>query len=393
MTRPDPIRACEPNTWANDTMSRRKPATARRTLDENAFAPEVAARIEALAAEMPDAPIRQLHEPQAPDAAAWAAAIEPRLGRDWLHVEWFFAETYFYRRLLEAIGYFDGNPIDPFAYQKRQGLATTAEPTAALARQLNGWIGEPVSAETLSQLIAIDLWGNRADLSLWPADEQQHGGEDLDAARDFLLADDSAEVADLLLQTRGGRVDFLVDNAGFELVGDLALADYLLATGVVDTVQLNIKLHPTFVSDATRMDVAVTAETLSLSEDAATRAFGQRIGNYLNLGRVTTVADPFWVSPYPGSQLPASTAADLAQSRLIISKGDANYRRLLGDAHWPYTTPFAEIVDYMPAPLLALRTLKSELATGLTPEKIEQLNATDDEWLVSGRYGGIQRVD
>jgi D-3-phosphoglycerate dehydrogenase len=63
--------------------------------------------------------------------------------------------------------------------------------------------------------------------------------------------------------------------------------------------------------------------------------------------------------------MPPSLRQVLAQSDLVINKGDANYRCLVGDCHWPYTTPFADIVAYFPAPLLALRTLKAELAVGL----------------------------
>jgi hypothetical protein len=44
----------------------------------------------------------------------------------------------------------------------------------------------------------------------------------------------------------------------------------------------------------------------------------------------------------------------------------------------------------MPAPLLALRTLKAELACGLTEEQVTRLNEEEADWLVNGRYGVIQ---
>jgi hypothetical protein len=91
-------------------------------------------------------------------------------------------------------------------------------------------------------------------------------------------------------------------------------------------------------------------------------------------------------------QMPDDLGDDLAQSHLIIAKGDANYRRLLGDRHWPFTTPFAAIVSYLPAPLLALRSLKSELAAGLSEPQIAWLNEEDEQWLVNGRWGVIQFV-
>jgi len=67
-----------------------------------------------------------------------------------------------------------------------------------------------------------------------------------------------------------------------------------------------------------------------------------------------------------------------------------NYRRLVGDRQWPFTTPFADIVDYFPAPLAALRTLKAELAAGLEPQHAAMAAAVDPAWLTNGRWGVIQ---
>jgi hypothetical protein len=88
--------------------------------------------------------------------------------------------------------------------------------------------------------------------------------------------------------------------------------------------------------------------------------------------------------------LPPHTRAELARSDLLISKGDANYRRLLGDRHWNFTTPFAEAAAPLPVPVLALRTLKSEVAAGLSQDQVERLDAEDPEWAVNGRWGLLQ---
>jgi hypothetical protein len=74
----------------------------------------------------------------------------------------------------------------------------------------------------------------------------------------------------------------------------------------------------------------------------------------------------------------------------LIVKGDANYRRLLGDCQWLPTTSFQEIVSYLPQPLAALRTLKSELVVGMTALQIETLNQRAPDWLTSGEWGVIQ---
>jgi hypothetical protein len=88
--------------------------------------------------------------------------------------------------------------------------------------------------------------------------------------------------------------------------------------------------------------------------------------------------------------MPHDLRRDLAAADLVIVKGDANYRRLVGDAHWPPATRFEHAVGYFPAALVALRTLKSELIVGLQPGDTERLAAEDPAWLVNGQRGVIQ---
>ena len=71
-------------------------------------------------------------------------------------------------------------------------------------------------------------------------------------------------------------------------------------------------------------------------------------------------------------------------------KGDANYRRLLGEAHWSPTTSFSQAAGYFPAPLVALRTLKAEIIVELRSGEAERLQTEDPAWLVNGRRGVVQ---
>jgi uncharacterized protein with ATP-grasp and redox domains len=372
------------------------PEIARRTLAENNFPPAIKSRVQALINEIPDVPIRLLKQETGPDAASWETATHPYLGQDWLQPPWFFVETYFYRRLLEATGYFgpgQGEGLDPFAYQKRQGLLAAGPVISAISNRLQAWLDLGWQETTCAALIAIDLWGNRADLSLWPVDAGDQAMQaDWEGAEAQTLVDDTARVTRYLNDHKGARVDFMVDNAGLELVADLALADYLLATGAARTVCLHLKMHPTFVSDATITDVQETAAFLAAEADPAVAAFGSRLTEYLAGSRLLLRDHPFWTSPRAFWEMPADLRQDLSQSQLIISKGDANYRRLLGDRHWPYTTSFQAIMAYTPAPLLALRTLKAEVAAGLSAEQISRLNEEDEKWMVNGRWGVIQFV-
>ena len=76
---------------------------------------------------------------------------------------------------------------------------------------------------------------------------------------------------------------------------------------------------------------------------------------------------------------------------LVVLKGDANYRRLLGDRLWPLDAPFHEVAAYFPAPLLALRTLKAELGCGIPRERAEKAEAErPGTWMTDGVFGVAQ---
>ena len=122
------------------------------------------------------------------------------------------------------------------------------------------------------------------------------------------------------------------------------------------------------------------------------RALAGRLTDARAAGRLVLQTDPFWTTFRMFSDLPAGLAADLAQSDLVLVKGDVNYRRLLGDRHWPHTTRMEEVTAYFPAPFVALRTLKGEIMVGLAPGQAAQIAAEDPEWLINGKRGVIQMV-
>jgi hypothetical protein len=390
----------DPQSWAHHSITRRWPEIARRIFTENELPPASAARLEALIADLPGAPIRAIDDPGAPDQAAWNGFIAPYQGQDWLSPPWFFSEHYFYRRILEAIGYFQpgaGLGFDPFVLQKRQGLAISGAAIDKLASRLASWLASGVSAEILARMLSLDLWGNQADLSMWPA-EGNHKPDHADAegARAFLLADDGEGVVAHLLERAASpgdlRVDILVDNAGFELVCDLALADLLLSGGLAKTVRLHLKPHPTYVSDAMAKDVWGTAATLEAADHAEVSRWGARLQEHIQQDRLQARENFFWTSPLPAWEMPSPLREELSAAGLVISKGDAHYRRLLGDLAWPSTTPFVEILAYFPAPLVALRTVKAEIICGLQPGQASQVQRRDPQWMIDGRWGLIQAV-
>jgi hypothetical protein len=139
-------------------------------------------------------------------------------------------------------------------------------------------------------------------------------------------------------------------------------------------------------------DVHYTADFLAGGSHPQVKSFTQRLQANLTSGRLVLTEDFFWTSPLPFWEIPPSLKGELAESDLIVVKGDANYRRLLGDRHWDITTNIADIVSYLPAPMVALRTLKSEVAAGLKLSVVEEVAKSDASWLTNGQWGVIQFV-
>ena len=207
---PLPLRGTEPGSFTHRTIAERWPRIAGRVIDENAFPAPVNARLQALREALPEGSIRPLTDEGAPDAALWAEWVAPHQGKGWLEAPWFFGETYFYRRLLEATGYFQDGPTrqqDPFTYQKEAGLAEAADDIEALAEgRAAARAQEEASRTTLQGLFRAALWGNQADLSMWGAGEEGPDHEDPEQAEEHLLADDTTAPADDTARLTGSRM-------------------------------------------------------------------------------------------------------------------------------------------------------------------------------------------
>jgi hypothetical protein len=401
---PEPLRGNEHGSFAEGTVSVRLPNIVRRVLQDGDWSPGSVAALQALIDSMPHGGIRPLHDDSAPDAGDWERYVSPYLGQTWLEIPWFFAESYFFRRILEAAGYFKpgkGQGIDPYAALKRQGMAAIPDGLSPLCAQLDHISVTPRSSiaqarDVFTHLLQTAIWGNQADLSLWWSAEQERPTRpETDRQGEYLLDDDAAQVSDYLfsLVEKPLRVDFILDNGGMELGYDLALVDFLLGSKLVGTIWFHLKPFPTYVSDVTAQDLLDTVDFLGTANDPCVREFSHRVQGYLSEQSLRMRHDYFWTSPLNGWEMPLELRQILGQSDLIISKGDANYRRWLGDRKWPFTTPVDQVLAYSPAPVVALRILKSEIIVGLQPNQPEELYQKDPRWLVDGKFGVIQFAD
>ncbi|WP_326806937.1 damage-control phosphatase ARMT1 family protein [Streptomyces sp. NBC_01775] len=384
------IVSSEPGTFAYGVWHERHPALVQRLKDAFPYPPAQAEALDALLDETLHGTLAPLPG-DADDAALWNGPWDGgHYGKRWTEAPFLWAESYFYRRLLEATGYAaepDGpgaawRGVDPFAPFKDAELAGEAVDAqfAALDSLEPALVDERTDALLLSA-----LWGNRADLGFLITAAEDTGPEGP------LVADDREQLRALLRSAgeRGGRIVLVADNAGRELIPDLLLAAHLLESGRAAQVSLHVKPHPYYVSDAVTPDVLAALRRMAAAPGAAGRA-GHRLWNAVGQGRLEIRTHPFSCAPLGYDAMPDTLREDFASAALTLLKGDLNYRRLIGDRHWPPDTPFAEVTGYFPGPVAALRTLKSDTVAGLAPGTVAALEATGEKWRTSGAHALIQ---
>ena len=287
-------------------------------------------------------------------------------------------EFYLYRRIAEAVGFFTSG-FDPFKYAKLESLHGKINEITAIAHNL-GRANRP-----FRELLLYNLWGNRADLSQF----HQPDGHMPGSGGKNIIIDDIDKAAELL--GRGlGQVDVMLDNSGLELAVDLISVFHLIDGKAAGKVYLHTKDYPIFVSDAMPDDIMHTVECFKDSEDSVLKNIGEKLASYIEEKTVVIKTDPFWVLPEPFESFTPGLSDHFKKSDLVIAKGDLNYRRLVEDRCWDYTTDIRDVAGYFPANLLIIRSLKSELMLGITAETVRWLFDEDPDWLVNGKYGMVQ---
>ncbi|MCL8014324.1 damage-control phosphatase ARMT1 family protein [Streptomyces sp. AS02] len=376
----------EPGSFPHSVLAERHPAIIRQVRESFPYGPEQHRALDALLASCTEGVLEPLPA-DAHDRDRWTEwGAEAYTGRSWFDVPWLWSESYFYRRLLEAVGYFAPGPwqgIDPFRPSKLAELDApeTDEELAALDA-----LADRPADERDRALLHGSLWGNRADLGF----RLDAGHDETSSDTPPLVADDSETLWSLLPPAGSATLCVIADNAGRELVPDLLLIAHLLTQGRVGRAVLHIKPYPYYVSDATHADVLDALRRLTAAPGAAA-TYGDTLWSAMTDGRLTVRAHPFSSAPLPFADMPGDLREELAAATLTIVKGDLNYRRLVGDRLWPPTTPFAEVTAHFPGPVAALRTLKSDVITGLDARTEAALvEAEGHKWRTGGTHALIQ---
>ena len=389
---PPYIMTSDVGSFAQYTVLKRFPAIVASVMTDNDFPPQVNADLQGLINEVANGLEVTPISPSHPEHDYWLQKLQSHENTTWLGLIWFFSEALFYQRILDLVQYFQPGPLkgkDP--YWKPKQAQITAD-VAALAEVYDQF--ENLNARDEFDLILhSSLWGNRADLSMTALiGGSSKPGLSTQAERDYILTDHTRQAHDFLV--RGLKiVDVITDNVGADSLFDLVLADFLIRKGWVRQVRFHSKDRPFFISDASPDDIRQTISVLQKDDHASVQGLGRRLFSYLQDGRFTLKKDAFWSSGEVFEQMPLHLKQDLAQADLLIFKGDANYRRILGERDWPFDEPLEKVAAYFPFPFLALRTVKCEILAGISTEKARQmrtLREKDKLTFVNGKYGVIQ---
>ncbi|XP_054990889.1 damage-control phosphatase ARMT1 [Sorex araneus] len=328
----------------------------------------------------------------------------------WFYSPWLLVECYMYRRIHEAI--IQSPPIDNFDVfreSKEQSFFESQESVSSLCTYLQQTLGAPdaLQGERLKseffKFLQISLWGNKCDLSFSGGESSSQRTNvisSVDDLKPFILVNDMERLWSLLSESKpaeGGaavRVAIVLDNSGFELVTDLVLADFMLTSKLATEIYFYGKTIPWFVSDTTARDFKWLIDQAGQSGHPWVSKCGGNWGRYVEAGRWVYRDHIFWTLPHEFSamaQVAPDLYAELQQARLVLFKGDLNYRKLTGDRKWESTVPFRQALSgFHPAPLCSIRTLKAEIQVGLRPGQAEQLTASEPSWLTAGKYGIFQ---
>ncbi|KAJ3297470.1 hypothetical protein HDU79_003552 [Rhizoclosmatium sp. JEL0117] len=360
-------------------------------------------------------------------SASWNKAIETYFpDTSFFTTSWLFAECYLYARIDEAI---NSQPawrgFDPFLESKQSGFKDLSAKVAAIAETQHTLVKLAPTASTeafrvhLRDLLLLSLWGNATDLSMFAGlSEAQILEMRKDASGESNIISNHldeivAYVEDAFPKAGNGRLDFVLDNSGFEQFSDLILADYLHQSGRVSKTYFHCKTIPWFVSDTMPQDFDWLLSALDnplsffFSPNASSKValeypttllqeLATRWRTYISTGAWVITSDEVWCTFWAHHHLPTvapKVFKDLAESQLVIFKGDLNYRKLIYDCKFPATTPFADAIGDVRGlrAVVSLRTNKSDPIVGLAEgveQRLEVEGVTDWRW--SGKLAVVE---
>ncbi|HZQ06569.1 MAG TPA: damage-control phosphatase ARMT1 family protein, partial [Anaerolineae bacterium] len=318
-TLPPLLSTGDPNSFAQFTFKVRDPRILQDLEDAPWFSPDLKHAFKKFRHEILEGAIQSLRE-DAPDTEFWQTISKPYIGRSWLDVPWYWAETFFYRRILEIVGYFQmgaWHERDPFAPQKDAELAPEVAPKR-VSQLLQSLPEDPTLH--FERILSAAMWGNRVDLS-YNVERTVGRAERFEDERANLLVDDAERVWKLFSNGKIKRLVYVADNAGTELALDLALIDWLFEIHRIEKLTLHLKPQPFYVSDAMPQDVEHTLAAFEQANDD-TRALAKRLRARLTSDQFELRVHWFYPTPLHYFEAPDDLFALFRAADFIILKGD-----------------------------------------------------------------------
>jgi uncharacterized protein with ATP-grasp and redox domains len=371
MQKAPPIVTSDKKSFAYFTVSVRFPDIITSLLENTDREADIKKKLEAILKSLPNAPLELLSKTS--DVNKRLNAEIKKNSYRWDATTFLFAENYLYHLLYEIMDY-KNNKLDYFAYKKYPDIIARKSSMIDTLKNIESILALPFK-EALEAILRLNLMGNQADLSHM-SDMRNKGMT--------LLIDHTGKAASFL--EGKSRLDIILDNSGEELFFDLLLAHCVLKKTAVKKIKLHFKAFPYFVSDSMISDFKFLLGQLAADEGA--KKFCAAIRDYVDSDALVLMEHAFWSDGDLYCNMPEDIKADLAASDLLVFKGDLNYRRLIEDRYWDWTTDTRKLVEYLHNNILIIRILKSEIQAGLNNAVVPSYENT--EWMYNGKYGMIE---
>lgn len=357
-------------------------------------------------------PLRLLPNATDNDAEEWNKYLIKRTEIEggtpiWFNTVWLYCECYMYRALAQEIALTTYlHSYDPFEQQKQSAFTNSLVSIQALCTHTMNLVRKAESLsvsqtkEELIKLLKLNLWGNKCDLSLSAGAEVSQSSNPIQVLKSLekdILVDNSEFVWNLLRKKETNStniVDIILDNAGYEFFTDLCLAIFLVAHNFAEKIRFYVKRYPWYISDAMKHDFHWTLHYMNNSSNEDLQKLAKLASEHLKNSVWTIEEESYWTGPYDFAGMREQDPvlyAKLSEAKLAIFKGDLNYRKLVGDINWEYTTEFTKALrGFQPTYILTLRTVKSDVCVGLPRGVADKLFQKDEGWMFTGQCGLIQ---
>lgn len=364
----------------------------------------------------------------------------------WSNGDWLFTEIYLYRRV-NSIVLKHGLIIDVFDKLKTDTFLSSFNGVLDLCEfynkiDLTKLDDDEIKKTLFKELISISLWGNATDLSLLTnldlTDLQDLQSKESRLSNESkILVDDTLVSWKYITENKGETIDIVCDNSGFEVFCDILLAFFLVDFKIVKKVVLHLKDLPYMVSDVMKKDVYNLLDILNKwgKDNKDVLAIANKLKNFLDSGKLELNDNEFWTYYHDywhlshvdkhADKSTFKTLKDVLKSfektKMVIFKGDLNYRKLCGDRWWPKTTKWdvaigrtitvedetklkgddKVIYELQKFPMLSLRTCKADVMVGLKSDEVDKQlteeyknmkkdkDLKDEWWNSSGKWAVV----